>query len=122
MSVPHSRRSKPVKVHDGRRASSRGGLPKQVSEVLGAAFRRLGIEEDLMRYQFVLHWQDIVGEAIAKKAKPERINKNSLVIRVANSAWAQELSFHKDLILKRLQKYLNHDQKLEEIYFVVGEV
>lgn len=94
--------------------------PALASDVLKRAFRRYGIDKQLARYQFVLHWSEIVGAEIAKRAQPECIRNKALVVRVSDSAWAQELSFQKQVILRRLRRFIQQDQVVEDVVFYVG--
>ncbi len=96
--------------------------PLAIEGILAKTLKGLGIDRDITRYQFVLHWPEIVGEDIAKRTRAECIRGNSLVVRVCNSVWAQELSFQSTVILKRLQQFLKHDQKVDEIVFYVGPI
>ena len=91
-----------------------------VDKVLKSALNRFGLANDIARYKFVLHWKEIVGEHIAKRTKPECINRETLIVRVVDSAWAQELAFQKDVILSRLQKFLGEKDRVRDIHFYVG--
>lgn len=80
--------------------------PTLIRGILGRALDRYGISKDLARYQFVIHWEKIVGKEIASRAKPECITNGTLIVHVTSSAWAQELSFQKPVILSRLRRFL----------------
>lgn len=94
--------------------------PTVVGQVLSQALKNYGLEQDLARYQFVLHWKDIVGAEVAKRTKPETLRNGRLTIKVSDSAWAQELSFQAPLIIKQLQKHLSEGQLVKELFFRVG--
>ncbi|MFM1848473.1 MAG: hypothetical protein RL417_1947 [Pseudomonadota bacterium] len=96
--------------------------PLAAEKVLALALKKYGIDKDIARYKFVLHWKEIVGEEIAKRTRPECIRKDALVVRVANSSWAQELSFQKDIILVRLKKFLSGETAVSDIQFYVGDI
>jgi len=96
--------------------------PIAAEKVLALALKKYGIDKDIARYKFVLHWKEIVGEEIAKRTRPECIRKDALVVRVANSAWAQELGFQKDVILARLKRFLSHETAVSDIQFYVGDL
>lgn len=96
--------------------------PLAMQNVLKAALKQFGVDKDIERYNFVLHWDEIVGAEIAKRTKPEGIRGRALFIKVGNSVWAQELSFFKEVILTRLKKFLNADTKVDDVVFVVGEI
>ena len=88
--------------------------------ILGRTLQRLGLDKDLARYQFVLRWKEIVGEHIAARSRVESVRNGTLVVRVANSAWAQELSFQKHVILHRLKKIAGDEVEIDDIMFFVG--
>ena len=91
-----------------------------VDQVLTRTLAQYGIEEKLTRYRFVLHWDEIVGPEIAKRTRPECVRGDSLVVRVSDSAWAQELSFQKHVILSRLSKFLERGHVVRDIKFYVS--
>lgn len=99
---------------------SRTLAPDAAALVLARALRRNGLDKDIARYRFVLKWPEIVGLEIAKRATPECIRGNALVVRVSDSTWANELSFQKDVILNRLRKHLDSNIELDDVMFYVG--
>ena len=96
--------------------------PSKVQDLLSSALSSVGIKKQVARYDFVLHWDHIVGEEIAKRTKPAYIKGDTLVCTVSSSSWAQELSFQKDFILHQLRPHLAKNQQLSNILFVVGSV
>jgi hypothetical protein len=91
-----------------------------VKSILAKALARRGLEKKVERYEFILHWKEIVGESLAIVCKPECLSRNTLVVRVINSGWAQEIGFMKPLILQRLSKYLPAGDLVDDISFRVG--
>lgn len=94
--------------------------PVAVSQVLGPLLKRHGLDKKIARYEFVRRWPEIVGEEISKRTRPECFRGNTLVVRVCNSVWAQELSFYKQVILKRLRRHLTQGQVVDDLLFQVG--
>ncbi len=92
--------------------------PEALSKVIDLAFRRFGLSGEINKYKFVLHWEDIVGPEIAKRSKPEYLKGSTLVIKVTDSAWSQELSFHKTVIIARLNAFLGKAE-VSDILFVL---
>lgn len=90
-----------------------------VSQILSRVLKRNGLAQKLAKYQFVEFWPQIVGKVIAERAKPEAIRNKTLIVRVENSAWAQELSFQKQLIQTRLNNFLGAEQAINDIHFYV---
>jgi len=75
---------------------------KGIGEVLGGLFRSLGIDSKLHEYDAVTRWNEIVGEHVAHAAMAESITRGVLVVRVASSAWRNELLFRKSEIIDKL--------------------
>ncbi len=117
-------RKRTRKTKNGNEASvkERGGSPAAVDSVLSSALKQVGLDERVARYNFVLKWPEIAGEEIAGRSRPECIRGKCLVIRVVDSVWAQELSFHKQAILVRLKRHLREGEMIEDVAFVVGEI
>lgn len=49
-------------------------------------------------------WEEAVGSRVARRTQPLRLDRGVLFVRVANSAWANELSLLADDILAQLAK------------------
>ena len=98
---------------------SRLDIPETIRDVLGRALRKAKLDSKFRQFEFRQHWDEAVGPAVAAHSKPERFSGSALVVKVDSSLWAQELSFHKQSILKRLQRFLNSDKKLTDIQFLV---
>jgi len=94
--------------------------PQAAQGILRSALRTVGIDREMARYNFVLHWHEIVGEKLALITRPECLRQNTLVVRVKDSTWAQELSFLKPMILKRLAKFMETDDRIDDVVFYVG--
>jgi predicted nucleic acid-binding Zn ribbon protein len=101
--------------------------PQAVKGILQAVLGKYGLDKKLEQYEFVLHWREIVGEDIAKRAVPESVQGTTLVVKVESAAWAQELSFQKKVILKRYQAAMKSDGSdkrklfIKDIRFYVGK-
>ncbi len=63
------------------------------SEALRARMGHIGLAD----------WELAVGERLARKARPERLDEGTLTVRVPSSTWAQELSLFSDVVLERLR-------------------
>lgn len=103
-------------------AYSRLSLPQSIHDVLHRAIKTAKLDKKFKQYEFRRHWQSVVGDIIAKHAHPERFSGNSLVVRVDSASWAQELSFHKESILKRLKRVLNAEKDIDDLVFYVSGV
>jgi len=64
-------------------------------------------------------WAEVVGDLLAAKAEPARIEDGKLFVRVANSTWMQELQFLKD----EIRDHLNHRlgaPVVRDIFLILG--
>lgn len=96
--------------------------PTAIESVLKNVLKSKGLDTEVERYRFILHWKEIVGEDLEKCTKPECLRRDVLVVRVASSVWAQELSFRKFEILDRLQPFLAPGQSVTDLaFYVVGK-
>lgn len=109
-------------MNSQRKPFKRSAPPQEIGKILSRALGRTGIDKQINRYKFVLHWKEIVGEDIARFARPEGFKDGSLIVTVMTSAWAQELSFHREVILGRLRKFLGEEESVKDLIFQVGDV
>ena len=93
-----------------------------VNSILHSVIKDKKLVDGFARYQFVLRWKEIVGEEIAKRTAPECLRGSTLVIRVCNSVWAQELSFQKSEILKQISRFNDYGKEIDDIKFIVGDI
>ena len=66
----------------------------------------LGFANRLDKQTAVLQWADIAGPKIAEEAVALRIDGDTLVVRVGQAAWRQQLSFLKVELLGRMESRL----------------
>jgi len=79
---------------------------------------RLGGEKHQRFIKLFLAWKSVVGELMAERSYPLKIERNTLFVGVQNSAWMQELNLLKPKIIK---KYKNkYAEELAEIIFVIN--
>jgi hypothetical protein len=87
--------------------------------VLDDLVARLEFRERLREHGVWNVWREVVGDLLASKAEPVRIEDGKLFIRVANSAWMQELQFLTDDIRRRLNHRLGAPI-VRELFLVLG--
>lgn len=64
-------------------------------------------------------WRRVVGAGVVRRAMPLRLREGVLTVRVASSAWAQQLSMLREELCERLRQ---NGYKVREIRFSVGPV
>ena len=94
--------------------------PQAINNILKKVLGRHDLAAKLDNYQFVLRWKQIVGDKIAAQTRPESIERGILKVRVSNSAWAQELSFHREAIIKRIKNEVPSAKDVRDLVFLVG--
>lgn len=82
-----------------KKAAPVGALLKQV---LGSQ----GLSEQLSRYQAWLVWDQLVGEQIARRARPLRLRQSVLEVAVDHPVWMQQLQMLKPKILEKINQQL----------------
>lgn len=79
---------------------------QQLKSAIEKMLKDVGLDKAVAQHSAVWVWDEIVGEAVAKKARPEGVVHHILKVRVESPAWRQELMFQKQDILKKLNKKL----------------
>ncbi len=97
------------------------GRPEQITGILEGFLKQKGLIKKVRQYSIFDIWKDIVGEMIAEKATPAKMAGDSLVVFTKNAAWANELSFMKDQILKKIKEALP-DSEIKDIRFIAGRL
>lgn len=76
--------------------------PKHIGDALKVLIRDLGFEQKINQTRVVELWPEIVGDAIAKVAKAERVTNGILYVKVHSMTWRTELLFQKAHILQKI--------------------
>ncbi len=63
-----------------------------LKQVVPALLREFGLEDRLWEHTLESDWVEIVGQSVAKHARPGRIQRGVLYVFVRHSAWLAELS------------------------------
>ncbi len=94
---------------------------KSAAEILGALLPHLPIAGRLHEYRIWEVWKEAVGEAMARKARPSKIQNGKLFVTVSNSVYLQELHFHKLRIKDAVNQQLGIPV-VKDIFFFPGRV
>ena len=87
----------------GRRAGDSGpGRFEPVAEALRGYLERSGLDESLERLGALDEWPGAVGPRVARVTRAVEVRGDKLVVEVLSSAWINELTMMKGLILERL--------------------
>lgn len=94
----------------------RRGVPVSVADLVGGVVRKApsapGVVDEIT-------WRRAVGVQVAKRTQPMRLERGVLTVKVASSAWAQELSLLEGTLRARLADL---GIVVTQVRFRVGEV
>jgi predicted nucleic acid-binding Zn ribbon protein len=86
-----------------------------LAKALHEALKQQGIERQILEQEIVIRWEEIVGIAIARQARPGRIRNGVLWIEVEDAAWRQELSLMRLELVETINKAVG-ERIVEEIH------
>ena len=100
---------------------SRGsGKLTSVGDIVKAVFERIETGKSLTKEDVETRWKEIAGNA-AKHTHPASLRKTILTVLVDSSAWMQEMTLRKRILLKQLKTAFGKD-KISGIHFKIGEI
>ncbi len=86
---------------------------------MAGAIPNIAIGPRLNEFTLKRDWPGLVGKAIAARARPTKLIKNTLYCAVTSSAWMTELNYQKSLIIEKINKALGPGT-IGEIFFKPG--
>ena len=102
----------------GRRPGRR--QPRDISRVFSELRRSEKWGRHLSENLVFRIWEEAVGEAVARVARPVSLGNDRLRVEVSNPAWMQELHLMSEEIRAKLNEVLEGG-KIEEIRFEAGQ-
>ncbi len=82
-----------------------------VGDVVSSVMKRMGLGEDMWVHALEQEWMALVGDAVARHARPGRYRTGRLVVFVDSAAWLNELSrYGKKEMLAALQTRFGKDR------------
>ncbi|MDY6795604.1 MAG: DUF721 domain-containing protein [Actinomycetota bacterium] len=76
----------------------------RIAEILGKVLREEGASGMKELLTIKNRWVDMVGEPLASKTAPIRLDDKKLYIRSESHAWSQELHYEKERIKSVIEK------------------
>ncbi len=95
--------------------------PSALGDILRIQCSRMGLHRKIKEQRLLGAWAEAVGEGVAERTQPMRIEKGVLFLKVTNSVWMQQLQFMKELIIKKLHEITGMDL-VRDLRFYIGEV
>ena len=90
-----------------------------VADALHSALARLAIADELSHYPIWAEWEAIVGETVARHARPRRLRGAILVVAVDGPDWMHELHFMKREVAERINDRLGR-AVVRDVYLVLA--
>jgi hypothetical protein len=95
--------------------------PTQISALLERWLSRKGLRAELLQYEILVRWPELVGDRLAAHTEPAIFKDGKLTVRVGSSAWLHELSFLRADVAQKINAGLG-DERVTEIRLVAGPV
>ena len=90
-------------------AGPRIGQPQDIASVIRRFVSDSEMASKLQKYSIFNHWEEIVGNGIGSRTKPDKISRDILYISVTNSTWANELSMMSAQLLSKINCFIGTD-------------
>ena len=95
--------------------------PVPLADALASYLQKQGLVKRMQQAGIVEEWAILVGPQIAAVTEPESVTADGVLrVRVASSAWAQELSLMSPRVLARLND--GRKGRVREIRWMVGQL
>jgi predicted nucleic acid-binding Zn ribbon protein len=85
------------------------GVPVPIGQSLQRLIADMGIGERLLEQRAMLLWDEVVGLEIAQAARPDRMARGNLHVRVKTATWRHTLLFHREEIRRKLNDRLGKE-------------
>jgi predicted nucleic acid-binding Zn ribbon protein len=81
-----------------------------MAQTIGAAIkewlRANGLDQKVQEHSVPGYWQEVVGEAVARHARVEKVENGRIFVSVESAAWRSEVMLRREEILQRLNERL----------------
>jgi len=81
------------------------GEPSDIAQVLPIVLKQFGIERTVLNERLLGEWVGIVGDSVARHARPGRIDGDMLRVFVSDNVWLHELRrFGPKTLVEKIRK------------------
>jgi len=81
-------------------------MADSIGSVIRQWLRENNLEGKLQENEVPGYWADIVGDAVARHATVERIDRGRMFVRVESAVWRNELAMRRDEIRRKVNERL----------------
>ncbi|MFC2159855.1 DUF721 domain-containing protein [Actinomycetota bacterium] len=82
---------------------------EDIGSIIGSVVDKMELNKKLRVSNIFNHWEDIMGPAIAKKSKPQKLVRKTLYVSVTTSTWANELSLMSEKLIEKINSFTGED-------------
>lgn len=79
-------------------------MAESIGSILKQWLRDNGYEHKVQEHSVPDYWVEIVGEAVARQAHVERIERGRMFVRVDSAVWRNELLLRRDDIIRMVNE------------------
>ncbi len=97
------------------------GRFSSVGRVLARLQEKTPWGQGLARQEVLRHWDEVVGEAVVRVARPVEVRSKTLYVRVRDSVWMQQLNLMREDIRVRLNAVVG-EEAIDRIFFNLGPI
>lgn len=84
--------------------------PLHITEVLGTALRRLGVQREVREVQLRDAFAEVVGPAVAPLCEALSLQRGTVLVATRNGALAQQLQLEMPTIVRALNKRMGGEE------------
>lgn len=84
--------------------SPHNGMAESLGSIIQQWLRDNGYEEKFRENSVPDYWVDIVGEAVARQTRVERIDRGTMFISVSSAVWRNELMMRREEIISKVNQ------------------
>jgi len=88
-----------------------------LKDVISQVIKDLGLSENLIAWQAVLRWKEIVGEKISKYARATEVKEGILYVSCPNPTWRAQLILMKQEIVNKANQVIGQ-KVIKDIKFI----
>ncbi len=124
--MEHEKPDSPWKRWEKERArkgvQDRARRPRALSlaQVMGDLVNQPKYKSRLEQASLFNEWPKVVGEALAKKARPVKLERGKLHLHVEESAWRHQLFYMQRELIGKINAYLG-EKRVKEIVFTTKQ-
>ena len=90
------------------------------SSLVDAVLRKYGVHTAAREHRLITRWEEVVGARVGARTQPDGLDQGVLWVRVANSAWMQELAFLKSEIMLAANAMVGNPPLVRDVRFHLG--